>query len=95
MIAFELLTPIVLFVYPWKKIQYSIVAFFYAFHVAIFAALTISFLPHLFAMACFLPLERVDPKDLARRARAKLKGRKGTPPQRDRGETDPELTTAG
>lgn len=95
MIAFELLTPLVLFVYPWKRIQYSIIAFFYAFHVAIFAALTISFLPHLFAMACFLPLERIDPQDLARRARAKLQGRKGTQKPRDRGETDPELTATG
>jgi hypothetical protein len=95
MVAFELLTPLVLFVYPWKRIQYSIIAFFYVFHVAIFAALTISFLPHLFAMACFLPLERVDPKDLVRRARAKRKGRKDAREHRDRGESDPELTATG
>jgi hypothetical protein len=46
-------------------------------------------------MACFLPLERVDPKDLARRARAKLKGRKGSPDQGDRSGTDPELSATG
>ena len=92
MIAFELLTPLVLFVYPWKRIQYSIVAFFYAFHVAVFAALTISFLPHLFAMACFLPLERIDPKDLARRARAKLKRDKDVPKQPDPDESEPRLS---
>lgn len=95
MIAFELLTPIVLFTYRWKKIQYSIVAFFYAFHVAVFAALTISFLPHLFAMACFLPLEKINPRELARKTRAKLTGRDAIPKQRERDETDPELSATG
>jgi hypothetical protein len=86
MIAFELLTPVVLFVYRWKKIQYSIIAFFYAFHIAVFAALTISFLPHLFAMACFLPWERVQPRDLMRKlprppglVRRKLQAGKAVP----------------
>ncbi|WP_205325724.1 hypothetical protein [Glycomyces sp. YM15] len=95
MIAFELLTPLVLFVYPWKRIQYSIIAFFYVFHVGIFAALTISFLPHLFAMACFLPLERIDPKRFVRRVRSGRKGREGDPKPRDRDEPDPELTATG
>lgn len=93
MIAFELLTPLVLFVYPWKKLQYSIIAFFYVFHVGIFAALTISFLPHLFAMACFLPLERIDPKAIVRRLGRK--GREGDPKPRERDETDPEPVASG
>jgi hypothetical protein len=82
MIAFELATPIVLIVYRRKKVQYAIVAFLYCFHIAVFAALTISFLPHLFAMACFLPLERIDPRAIARKAKARLQGRKDIPPQR-------------
>jgi hypothetical protein len=56
-VAFELLTPIVLFVL-WKRLRYGIVAFFYAFHLVVYATVAISFLPHLVAMLCFLPLER-------------------------------------
>ncbi|MFB9661523.1 MFS transporter permease [Glycomyces mayteni] len=74
MIAFELLTPVVLFVYKWKRVQYAIVAFFYCFHVAVFVGIGISFLPHLVAMACFLPLERIDPKAIARRLKDRRRG---------------------
>jgi hypothetical protein len=40
----------------------------YAFHVMVFVAVTISFMPHLFAMTSFLPLERVRPVGWLRRA---------------------------
>ncbi|MEV6298722.1 MFS transporter permease [Actinoplanes sp. NPDC051861] len=56
-IAFELLSPLI-FVVPqrWRN---WVVAFFYSFHVATFATITISFAPHLIAMTSFLPLERI------------------------------------
>jgi len=56
-LAFELLSPLV-FVVPsrWRA---AAVGFFYLFHLATFATITISFMPHLVAMASFLPLEKV------------------------------------
>jgi hypothetical protein len=83
MIVFELSTPIVLLVYRWKKVQYGIVAFLYCFHIAVFAGLGISFLPHLVAMACFLPLERVEPRELARKAKARFTKRKDSTTERE------------
>ncbi|MEU4561736.1 MFS transporter permease [Actinoplanes sp. NPDC023936] len=58
-IAFELLSPLV-FVVPqrWRN---AVVAFFYSFHVVTFSTITISFAPHLVAMASFLSLERIRP----------------------------------
>lgn len=58
-IAFELLSPLV-FVVPqrWRN---AVVAFFYSFHAITFATITISFAPHLVAMASFLSLERIRP----------------------------------
>ena len=58
-IAFELLSPLV-FVVP-RRLRGWVVAFFYSFHLATFATITISFMPHLVAMTSFLPLERVRP----------------------------------
>lgn len=58
-VAFELTTPLVFFWPGWKK--YLHVAVMYGFHVMVFVAVTISFVPHLFAMTSFLPLERVRP----------------------------------
>jgi hypothetical protein len=58
-IAFELLSPLV-FVVP-RRLRSWVVAFFYSFHLATFATITISFMPHLVAMTSFLPLERVRP----------------------------------
>src|ERR1700754_340790 len=56
-IAFELASPLIFFVparwRPWA------IGFFYSFHVATFATITISFAPHLVAMASFLPLEKL------------------------------------
>ncbi|WP_229069348.1 MFS transporter permease [Actinoplanes sp. DH11] len=64
-IAFELLSPAV-FLVPqrWRN---AIVAFFYSFHVITFATITISFAPHLVAMASFLPLEKLRPPARLRR----------------------------
>jgi hypothetical protein len=69
-VAFELASPLVFVLRDrWR---YAAVGFFYSFHLVSFAALTISFLPHLVAMASFLPLERVRPlrriRSLARSA---------------------------
>ena len=59
MIGFELLSPLI-FVLParWRT---AAVGFFYSFHVATFATITISFAPHLAALSSFLPLEKVRP----------------------------------
>jgi hypothetical protein len=62
--AFELLSPLV-FVVP-RRLRGWVVAFFYSFHLATFATITISFMPHLIAMTSFLPLERVRPVVLVR-----------------------------
>lgn len=57
--AFEMLSPIVLFLKP--RWQVFAVIGFYLFHVVVYATITIIFLPHLVAMAAFLPLEKVRP----------------------------------
>ena len=56
---FELLSPLIFVVPP--RLRGYVVAFFYSFHVMTFSMITISFAPHLVAMASFLPLERVRP----------------------------------
>jgi hypothetical protein len=58
-VAFELLSPLIL-VLP-RKWQVRAVAACYGFHVMVMATITISFLPHLAAMASFLSLEKVRP----------------------------------
>jgi hypothetical protein len=58
-IAFELLSPLI-FVVP-RRFRPWVVAFFYSFHLATFATITISFAPHLVALTSFLALERVRP----------------------------------
>jgi len=63
--AFELLSPLI-FVVP-QRWRGAVVAFFYSFHLATFATITISFAPHLAAMTSFLPLERVRPVEWVRR----------------------------
>ncbi|WP_221402111.1 MFS transporter permease [Actinoplanes lutulentus] len=68
-IAFELLSPLIFFVPArWRS---AVVAFFYSFHVITFATITISFAPHLVAMASFLPLEKIKLFGYAYRARTK------------------------
>jgi len=63
--TFELFSPLI-FVVPqrWRN---AVVAFFYSFHVATFATITISFAPHLAALAGFLPLEKLRPLEWVRR----------------------------
>jgi hypothetical protein len=58
-LAFELLSPLA-FVLP-ERWRLATVGFFYSFHLATFAMITISFPPHLVAMTSFLPLEKVRP----------------------------------
>lgn len=86
-VGFELLSPIVMFVAA-RRLKYGIVAFFYLFHLTVYLAVGISFLPHMVAMACFLPLERIQPRELIRRAprlpglvRRKLRARRAMPAQ--------------
>ena len=66
--AFELLSPLI-FVVP-RRWRGAVVAYFYSFHLATFATITISFAPHLVAMTSFLPLEKVRPVDWLKRRRA-------------------------
>ncbi len=56
-LTFELLSPLV-FVLRGRW-RYACVGFFYLFHLATFAMITISFAPHLVAMTSFLPLEKL------------------------------------
>jgi hypothetical protein len=58
-VAFELLSPLVFGLR--ERWRHAAVGFFYSFHVISFATITISFMPHLAAMACFLPLEKLRP----------------------------------
>jgi hypothetical protein len=57
-----------------KRTQIAVVAGLYLFHILTFAAISIIFLPHLVALASFLPLEgtglRFDHADLRQRPRA-------------------------
>ena len=55
--AFELCSPLV-FLLPARR-RYAAVAGFYLFHATVFATITISFAPHLVALASFLPLEHL------------------------------------
>ncbi|GAB2946754.1 hypothetical protein GCM10027280_39440 [Micromonospora polyrhachis] len=65
-IAFELLSPAVFLVSErWRRV---LVAFFYSFHLVTVSTITISFAPHLVAMASFLSLERIRPIHWLRRA---------------------------
>jgi len=75
-IAFELLSPVVFLVSDrWRR---AVVAFFYSFHLVTISTITISFAPHLVAMASFLSLERIRPIHWLRRA-ARRRPRTGAP----------------
>lgn len=54
---FELGSPLVFLLR--ERWRYAAIGFFYLFHAVTVATITISFAPHLVAMASFLPLERV------------------------------------
>jgi hypothetical protein len=56
LITFELCSPVILFVRR-DRTRYVLVGLLYAFHVATFVMIRIIFLPHLIALAAFLPLE--------------------------------------
>jgi hypothetical protein len=58
MVVGELLSPVLLFIRS-ERLRIRLVLGLFAFHLATFAALRIVFLPHLVALAAFLPLERV------------------------------------
>jgi hypothetical protein len=79
-LAFELTSPLI-FVLR-ERWRYRAVGFFYSFHAVSFATITISFMPHLAAMTCFLPLERVRPvsKVAAALRRVESSGTKGRRP---------------
>ncbi|WP_106126080.1 HTTM domain-containing protein [Pseudosporangium ferrugineum] len=63
--AFELGSPVIFALNErWRN---RAVAFFYSFHLVTFATITISFAPHLAALASFLALEKVRPVKWARR----------------------------
>jgi hypothetical protein len=63
-VAFELASPAIFVLRG--RLRYAAVGFFYSFHLVTFAMITISFAPHLAAMASFLPLEKVRPVRWAR-----------------------------
>jgi hypothetical protein len=64
-VTFELLSPLVFVVRErWRPV---VIGFFYLFHLATIATITISFAPHLVAMTSFLALERVRPIEWLRR----------------------------
>jgi hypothetical protein len=69
-VAFELLSPLIFVVRG--RLRYAGIAFSYSFHLFTFAAITISFAPHLIATTSFLPLEKVRPL-------AWLRGRRRAP----------------
>ncbi|WP_025273941.1 hypothetical protein [Haloglycomyces albus] len=79
-VGFELLSPIVLIAVwrNWTKTKYGIVAFFYLFHLVVYLSVGISFMPHLVAMACFLPLERLDVPGWTRALKQRLTGSAGS-----------------
>jgi Vitamin K-dependent gamma-carboxylase len=71
-VAFELASPLIFVLSP--RLRNWAVAFFYSFHLATFATITISFAPHLVAMTSFLALEKVRP---VHRARGFVRARRG------------------
>ena len=72
LIAFELASPAIFVLRPrWRNWA---VAFFYSFHAVTFAAITISFAPHLAALTSFLALEKVRPVVWVRGFGARIRG---------------------
>ena len=57
MMGLELLSPLILFIRR-DRTRYLTVAGLYGFHVMTFCAITIVFLPHLVALAAFLPMDK-------------------------------------
>lgn len=68
-IAFELASPLI-FALRSERTRLGVVAGLYAFHLVSFGAIGIVFLPHLVALAAFVPLERLGSGSGSRRARS-------------------------
>ncbi|MGH3482627.1 MAG: hypothetical protein ACRDPQ_05270, partial [Nocardioidaceae bacterium] len=58
-----------------ERIRPYIIGYFYLFHLFTWLAITISFAPHLVAMASFLALERFRPLHWAKRGLDRVTGR--------------------
>ncbi|HWB35555.1 MAG TPA: HTTM domain-containing protein, partial [Rugosimonospora sp.] len=91
-VAFELASPVVFLVRP--RIRYAVVACFYAFHLMVFATITISFAPHQAAMSSFLPLEKVRPVEWVR-ARRRRRVAAGVPGPRGEPAVAPSVLAEG
>ena len=70
-VAFELLSPAVLFLR--ERWRYVAVGGLFAFHAVTFASIGISFAPHLVALTAFLPLERARPARWLRQCRRAMR----------------------
>ena len=64
MIVGELAAPVLLFIRNQRMLTIVVVAL-YGFHLMTFLSLGIVFLPHLVALAAFLPLERIGARTVA------------------------------
>jgi hypothetical protein len=78
-IAFELFSP--LSFATRGRTRHAAITFFYTFHLLTYAAITISFAPHLIAMTAFLPLERATLR--SGKAWRHLRDRRGSGAARD------------
>lgn len=78
MIGAELASPLVLLARS-DRARCTVVGLMVAFHIAVFAGITIIFMPHVIAIAAFLPLERARVPAFLRSWYA---GRRGAPPPR-------------
>ncbi|MGW3895965.1 MFS transporter permease [Micromonospora profundi] len=87
-VAFELLSPVVFLLR--ERWRLAMVGFFYSFHAVTIATITISFAPHLAAMASFLPLERIRPLVWARRLVGReARGSAADAPEQAHGDPEP------
>ena len=81
MIVGELAAPVLLFIRNQRTLTIVVVAL-YGFHLMTFLSLGIVFLPHLVALAAFLPLERIGADPSARSQRADPRAQPGLAPNR-------------
>lgn len=78
MIGAELASPLLLLARR-ERARVAVAALMIAFHVAVFAGITIIFLPHVVAIGSYLPLERLRVPTRARSTRAATPGEVGVP----------------
>lgn len=88
---FELLSPVVFMVN--ERLRLWVVAFFYSFHVVVFLSVTIAFVPHLIALASFLPLEK--PVQAIMRARGRDPEAIAAKTREEKSLPDPEPAVTG